>query len=291
MLNSTPQQSTTGSASTRCEPRASWTPLQKRSMTTWLSWRPKSAVLPLLSSRSSMRSASGSRRGWGWRPRKRIGTCRYAVTQSFSGRCSMFRTRPWMSAFAPAHLSSAIPPMRFCAGAPILEPSGYAFGTVCVIDTVPRQLTSSQLSALSALARQAAGHLELRRRTADADRAKRAAQAEAAMRYQLLRAANDAIVLLSADLQVIEASFSLRPCWDIRWTKPFPCTRGTGMQPSIPDQRFSRAERHPRRRAILSRASGRERTVPGWQSRSAIAMLMGQTDKTCSKRQIGGAER
>lgn len=67
--------------------------------------------------------------------------------------------------FAASPLVTGDPNLRFYAGAPIVDESGHALGTVCVADRSPRSLDESQLEALRVLARQTAAHLDLRRRS------------------------------------------------------------------------------------------------------------------------------
>ncbi|HEU4328497.1 MAG TPA: PAS domain S-box protein [Roseiflexaceae bacterium] len=57
------------------------------------------------------------------------------------------------------------PHARFYAGAPLRTGAGHTFGTLCVVDRRPRDLSPDQLEALRILGRQTVAQLELRQRT------------------------------------------------------------------------------------------------------------------------------
>ncbi|AFZ23188.1 PAS domain S-box [Cylindrospermum stagnale PCC 7417] len=65
--------------------------------------------------------------------------------------------------FATSAVVTAEPYVRFYAGVPLIVPGGQAIGTVCVIDRIPRQISSQQLSALQAISRLIVRQLEIRR--------------------------------------------------------------------------------------------------------------------------------
>jgi GAF domain-containing protein len=53
--------------------------------------------------------------------------------------------------FADNPLVTSEPHIRFYAGAPLVLPSGHAVGTLCIIDTKPRDLDDVELSILASL--------------------------------------------------------------------------------------------------------------------------------------------
>jgi tRNA A-37 threonylcarbamoyl transferase component Bud32 len=65
--------------------------------------------------------------------------------------------------FADNPLVTGDPLIRFYAGVPLLLDGKYGVGTLCVIDRVPRELTTTQLDALKLLAQQVTTELGLRR--------------------------------------------------------------------------------------------------------------------------------
>ncbi len=84
--------------------------------------------------------------------------------------------------FACNPLVTSDPHLRFYAGALLETSDGFALGTICVLDTVPRDLDGPQKDALRTLARQVMSQLELRRELA----------AQARVRDELRRASEAA---------------------------------------------------------------------------------------------------
>jgi signal transduction histidine kinase/FixJ family two-component response regulator len=68
-------------------------------------------------------------------------------------------------------LVTGYPQIRFYAGVPLKTPSGYNIGTLCVIDTIPRELTEDQKAALSTLAKQVINNFELKMKVLELEKA------------------------------------------------------------------------------------------------------------------------
>jgi adenylate cyclase len=89
--------------------------------------------------------------------------------------------------FADQHMVKGEPHFRFYAGAPMINPDGYALGSLCVLDYEPRQIGAQQMEALRCLTHQAVAQLELRRKVAELDDLRRALAEEKLKAEDLLR--------------------------------------------------------------------------------------------------------
>jgi len=94
--------------------------------------------------------------------------------------------------FASNPLVLGEPHIRFYAGAPLVGHTGHIYGTLCVIDQVPRRLSGRQRDALQRLSRQVVSQLEARR-------GRREAQIQAGTLSRLLEAMPDAVVSCGPD--------------------------------------------------------------------------------------------
>jgi class 3 adenylate cyclase len=79
-----------------------------------------------------------------------------------------------------AHLPSVTgqPHLRFYCGMPLINPEGYALGTLCVVDFQPHDITFDQCEAVRRLGRQVVNQLELRRSVQQLDRMRQELQVQ-----------------------------------------------------------------------------------------------------------------
>jgi len=114
--------------------------------------------------------------------------------------------------------------VRFYAGAPLMTPDGFALGTICALDHVPRELNSRDAAILTALAEQVVHELEIRsalgemyRDVAEGRRTARTLQGEQAKVAAMLNASDNAVLTIDADGRVAslnragEAMFGFEP--------------------------------------------------------------------------------
>ena len=71
--------------------------------------------------------------------------------------------------YKDAHFVLNEPYLKFYCGVPLINPEGYALGTICVMDFEPRELSFDQQEFLRRLSRQVGGQLELRRKVIELD--------------------------------------------------------------------------------------------------------------------------
>ena len=109
--------------------------------------------------------------------------------------------------FAENPLVTGDPNIRFYAGAPLITDDGYALGSLCIIDRVPRQLPPEQKAALQSLARQTMKLLNARQKAIELSAANDELTREIEERIRIenvLRLRDQAIAALSEGILIIE---------------------------------------------------------------------------------------
>lgn len=120
--------------------------------------------------------------------------------------------------FSSNPLVTAAPHIRFYAGVALITSQGYALGTLCVIDSVPRELHLKQLGALQALSRQVMAQLELRKTLPELMQAKQESKQAEQERLQLLQREQAAYRQITQILESItDAFFALNDEWQFTY--------------------------------------------------------------------------
>ena len=96
--------------------------------------------------------------------------------------------------------------IRFYAGAPLVTPEGYGIGTLCVIDSVPHQLSDDQRELLAALGRQVVRQLELRRALDQAQIMAVSRQESEERFHQLFLHVGQGVVIQQADGRITDVN-------------------------------------------------------------------------------------
>jgi GAF domain-containing protein len=107
--------------------------------------------------------------------------------------------------FHDNELVTGNPHIRFYSGQPLIDPEGFALGTICVIDRKPRTLTDTQKMALEILAEETIALIVARKQRRD-------------LQYfeKLFQFSNDLICIAGADgyFKKINGAFSKILGWD-----------------------------------------------------------------------------
>lgn len=104
--------------------------------------------------------------------------------------------------------------VRFYAGVPLTTTGGHVLGTLCVVDRVPRTLTSEQVLGLRALSRQVMNQLDMRRHVAALE-----AAAEERDRYQ--EQLEDSQLQLEKQMEIVAEQSITDPLTGLRNRRAF----------------------------------------------------------------------
>ncbi|MGF1517180.1 MAG: response regulator [Nodosilinea sp.] len=130
--------------------------------------------------------------------RRDLAFCAHAILQS-----ELFEVPDTLAdeRFCDNPLVTDEPHLRFYAGMPLITAQGYALGTLCVIDRVPRRLTSMQRQTLEMLAAQVLDQLELHHQIEQIQQAeteRQRLQASLRLQERAIAASSNGIVITDA---------------------------------------------------------------------------------------------
>ncbi|BDA83270.1 hypothetical protein Sa4125_08120 [Aureimonas sp. SA4125] len=108
--------------------------------------------------------------------------------------------------------------IRFYAGAVLKTAAGLPIGTMCVLDTVPRDLDQHQIRTLQLLARQVMTQLELRRSLREREGALRQSQMYQTRHRQIVDSATD-FAIITIDLEGRVTSWNIGAEQILGWTE------------------------------------------------------------------------
>lgn len=92
---------------------------------------------------------------------RNVAFCAHTIAQA-SGQPLIVRDATLDERFRDNPSVVGEPHIRFYAGVPIVNHAGLALGTVCAIDTVPKDLNPQQIASMKILARHVLIHLEIK---------------------------------------------------------------------------------------------------------------------------------